>query len=143
MELIQNPHIGVLTPSETIDYKLIRGSYLYYHYFCDGINDSGWGCGYRTLQTICSWITKQQNDNNLHASVLAKVPSIAEIQKILVEIGDKAADFQGSHQWIGSVEVSYCLEYLYKVQCRIIHARSTGDLKKQIKNIFDHFQEYG
>ena len=36
--------------------ELIKGKYTYYHYECDGFNDSGWGCGYRTLQTIISWI---------------------------------------------------------------------------------------
>jgi hypothetical protein len=31
---------------------LVRGSLLYYHYNCDGTTDAGWGCGYRTAQTI-------------------------------------------------------------------------------------------
>ena len=30
--------------------------YEYWHYCCDDLNDRGWGCGYRTLQTISSWI---------------------------------------------------------------------------------------
>ena len=30
--------------------------YEYWHYLCDGFDDRGWGCGYRTLQTIASWI---------------------------------------------------------------------------------------
>ena len=30
--------------------------YEYWHYYCDGFDDRGWGCGYRTLQTIVSWI---------------------------------------------------------------------------------------
>lgn len=35
---------------------LVQGSYEYWHYGCDGLDDRGWGCGYRTLQTLCSWI---------------------------------------------------------------------------------------
>ena len=30
--------------------------YDYWHYCCDTFDDRGWGCGYRTLQTIASWI---------------------------------------------------------------------------------------
>ena len=30
--------------------------YEYWHYLCDSFDDRGWGCGYRTLQTIASWI---------------------------------------------------------------------------------------
>ena len=29
--------------------------YDYWHYVCDNFDDRGWGCGYRTLQTIASW----------------------------------------------------------------------------------------
>lgn len=35
--------------------SLVQGNYLYYHYMHDNINDSGWGCAYRSLQTIFSW----------------------------------------------------------------------------------------
>lgn len=38
-----------------IEVELVRGHYTYHHYMQDGINDSGWGCAYRTLQTILSW----------------------------------------------------------------------------------------
>ena len=31
-------------------------TYDYWHYVCDNFDDRGWGCGYRTLQTIASWI---------------------------------------------------------------------------------------
>ena len=31
-------------------------TYDYWHYVCDHFDDRGWGCGYRTLQTIASWI---------------------------------------------------------------------------------------
>lgn len=38
---------------------LLHGSYEYYHYMQDKFNDAGWGCAYRSLQTICSWFTLQ------------------------------------------------------------------------------------
>ena len=58
----------------------------------------GWGCGYRTLQTISSWIIKNQKLNK-------SVPSIREIQQVLVNLEDKERNFIGSRQWIGSFEV--------------------------------------
>lgn len=60
----------------------------------------GWGCGYRTLQTICSWLK-----NNVNKDV--EIPSIEQVQKILVELEDKPISFLGSRQWIGSFEVNY------------------------------------
>lgn len=46
---------------------------------------------------------------------IPEVPSVPEIQKTLVKIGDKGQDFVGSKQWIGSVEVCLCLDTLYDV----------------------------
>ena len=34
----------------------VNGSYQYWHYLCDSFDDRGFGCGYRTLQSICSWM---------------------------------------------------------------------------------------
>lgn len=44
-------------PENKLESKItVQGTYEYWHYGCDGLDDRGWGCGYRTLQTICSWI---------------------------------------------------------------------------------------
>merc|ERR550532_1746403 len=84
--------------------------YEYWHYLCDGFDDRGWGCGYRTLQTIASWIierkglTSSKHLNNDSSKTL--VPSIPDIQRILVEdLKDKESGFAGSRDWIGSFEV--------------------------------------
>ncbi|GLV34514.1 UFM1 specific peptidase 1 [Carabus blaptoides fortunei] len=61
--------------------------------------DKGWGCGYRTLQTLCSWVR-----NTTKSAV--NVPSIMDIQKLLVTMEDKPEDFIGSRDWIGSVEIN-------------------------------------
>ena len=37
----------------------IWGTYDYYHYMQDKFDDNGWGCAYRSLQTIMSWFRKQ------------------------------------------------------------------------------------
>lgn len=43
-------------------------------------DDSGWGCAYRSLQTIWSWFRAQHYTTK-------PVPSHKEIQKVLVDIG--------------------------------------------------------
>lgn len=69
----------------------------------------GWGCAYRTLQSICSWITSNENyrhqlaeGNNVKE---ASVPTLREIQQILVNILDKPQSFLNSREWIGALEV--------------------------------------
>ena len=73
---------------------------LYFH--------QGWGCGYRSLQTICSWISQRMKTD-------ASIPSIPRIQEVLVAMGDKEREFIGSKQWIGSVEVGLVIDKIYDV----------------------------
>ncbi len=56
--LLKDVHKGLLPPIgyEFENVALVKGPYEYYHYVCDGVNDRGYGCGYRTLQTLCSWL---------------------------------------------------------------------------------------
>lgn len=35
--------------------SVVSGRYSYYHYLQDSVEDSGWGCAYRSLQTVVSW----------------------------------------------------------------------------------------
>ncbi|XP_054718393.1 probable Ufm1-specific protease 1 isoform X2 [Uloborus diversus] len=97
-------------PPCVVDLGRFRGNAKYYHYCIDGVNDQGWGCGYRTLQTILSWIKNQTHD-----SKLAEIPSIKDIQRALVQLGDKTESFVGSKTWIGSIEVAYCLDFFHQV----------------------------
>nr|XP_042898386.1 probable Ufm1-specific protease 1 isoform X2 [Parasteatoda tepidariorum] len=138
MDLLRDIHSGLEPPVKYSKISFIRGSYSYYHYLCDKTDDKGWGCGYRTLQTICSWIIEQQKQKRF-----MKVPSIKEIQRALVEIGDKEDDFIESKEWIGTVEVAYVIDHIYEIPCRIMHNRSLKDLKDQANNILQHFEEYG
>jgi hypothetical protein len=34
---------------EKSEKSVIEGSYLYFHYMQDKVNDEGWGCAYRSL----------------------------------------------------------------------------------------------
>jgi hypothetical protein len=63
------------------------------------------------MQTLCSWL--------LHAQYTSKlVPTHQEIQQMLVELGDKPANFYNSKQWIGAFEINLCLSAHYGVRCR-------------------------
>lgn len=63
----------------------------------------GWGCAYRSLQTLVSWF-------QLNHYISAPIPNHRDIQKILVDARDKPESFIGSKQWIGSIELMLCLE---------------------------------
>lgn len=116
--------------------SLIDGSYEYYHYLHDGIDDNGWGCAYRSLQTIMSWYRLQQ-----YSSI--NVPSHREIQKVLVEIGDKDPSFIGSREWIGAIELSFVLDKLLGASCKIINVRSGDELPEKCRELAVHFETQG
>lgn len=35
---------------------MVKGIYEYYHYGDQNFRDNGWGCAYRALQTLISWL---------------------------------------------------------------------------------------
>lgn len=134
-KLLKNVHENLIL-SEDGETFLVQGEYEYWHYGCDGFNDRGWGCGYRTLQTICSWII---NNENMEESV----PSIDIVQRTLVLVEDKERTFIGSKEWIGSFEVSIVLNQLYGICSKIIHVSSGKELINQVDNIKKHFKQFG
>lgn len=75
------------------------------------MDDKNWGCAYRSLQTLISWLMWQ---GEIPAQ---RLPSITDIQSSLSRAGDKPKSFVGSRQWIGSLEVSrvmLSLSYVHK-----------------------------
>jgi hypothetical protein len=91
---------------------LIRGSYEYCHYMQGRTNDAGWGCAYRSLQTIVTWFRLQRY-------TAKPVPSHREVQATLARLGDKDASFVGSSQWIGAIELGYILDDHLGVTCKV------------------------
>ena len=72
----------------------VCGHYDYYHYLRDGVDDRGWGCGYRTLQTLTSWII--HNAKSLQKTYSAhEVPSISQIQEIIEKYDDTKSEQVG------------------------------------------------
>lgn len=138
MNLLQDVHVGLKDQTEDF---ICQGKYEYYHYVCDGVDDRGWGCGYRTLQTLCSWVKRNAGTTVREDS--CSVPTITEIQDALVEMNDKEESFRGSKQWIGSFEVCLCLDYFYGVPCKIVHISKGCDIKQYMEELKEHFQSVG
>ncbi|KAF6202741.1 hypothetical protein GE061_003143 [Apolygus lucorum] len=132
-----NVHEAVKPPKlRDVQISTVRGFHGYFHYMQDGEKDDGWGCAYRSLQTIFSWFRWQ-------GYVSSQVPSIKEIQEILVRIKDKPDSFVGSKQWIGSQELCYVLDETANVMCRIIHVPSGKGMLDERYAIAAHFEEQG
>ena len=54
---LTNVHKGLEQGSRSneAEVSLIEGTYTYHHYMQDRFDDDGWGCAYRSLQTLISW----------------------------------------------------------------------------------------
>ncbi|CAH1777301.1 unnamed protein product [Owenia fusiformis] len=134
---LHNVHVG-LPPSgvkEGTQY-LVQGRYSYHHYMQDRFDDNHWGCAYRSLQTVVSWFRLQGYTDQ-------PVPTHRAIQQALVDIKDKEASFVGSRKWIGSMEVSYVLDRLLEVQCKIMFVQSGADLANKGRELAMHFSIQG
>ncbi|XP_013787252.1 ufm1-specific protease 2-like [Limulus polyphemus] len=132
---LRNTHIGLRMPEDGHT-QLVRGTYTYHHYMQDHMDDDGWGCAYRSLQTIVSWFRFQGYTDK-------PVPSHREIQQALVEVGDKPSSFVGSRKWIGSQEVNICLNQLIGVTSKIIFVSSGAELANKGRELLEHFKTQG
>lgn len=130
-----NPHLALpdITGEQV---HLVQGSYVYHHYMQNHFDDNGWGCAYRSLQTIVSWFRCQGYSGK-------PVPVHRDIQQILVSIGDKPANFVGSRQWIGSTEVSYVLDTYLGVTSRILHVSLGSEMVSKTRELMYHFDTQG
>lgn len=133
--LFEDVHLALPPPGDNQGETLYtRGKFKYYHYGCDGTLDAGWGCGYRTLQTAISWIIDKR-------SATQHVPSIREIQRILVSIGDKLPRFIDSRDWIGTLEEFYVIDVMFDIPCKIVHVQklNTDEVINQIRRYFEEY----
>jgi hypothetical protein len=115
---------------------LVRSNFEYFHYNCDGFTDAGWGCAYRTLQSIVSWY-------KLHTKAAIAVPHLRDLQRTLVTIGDKPASFVDSNEWIGSVEASYILGSLLGLECQVLQLQTLADIVVHEVALIAHFDLKG
>ncbi|OQV22439.1 putative Ufm1-specific protease 1 [Hypsibius exemplaris] len=133
--LIKNVHDGIVAPTEATDIVHVRGDYRYHHYLCDHFQDVGWGCGYRVLQTLCSWIDSE-----------SAPPSIPEMVGILNGMESEAETWNRDNSrtpWIGSYEGFLILDHVYDVSCRLLHIRTPAELKEHYATLQEHFTNSG
>lgn len=134
---LRNPHVSLTHPNlDNGKVYLVQGIYSYHHYMQDRMDDNGWGCAYRSLQTICSWFQQQGYADR-------SVPSHKEIQQALVDVGDKQASFVGSRQWIGSFEVQVVLNQLLGVTSKIMFVSQGSELGSKGRELANHFTTEG
>ena len=61
---LKNVHVGLKKPGDDgTKLYLVHGEYIYYHYMQDRYDDKGWGCAYRSLQTLVSWFRFNNSRN--------------------------------------------------------------------------------
>ncbi|XP_064634692.1 ufm1-specific protease 2-like [Lineus longissimus] len=134
---LRNTHVGLsragVKGSKTY---IVDGTYAYHHYMQDKFDDNGWGCAYRSLQTIVSWFRHQGYTE-------VPVPSHRQIQQVLVDVGDKQTSFVGSRKWIGSTEVGYCLDHLLGVTSKFMFVSSGAELAVKGRELAMHFESQG
>ncbi|PIC33689.1 hypothetical protein B9Z55_013577 [Caenorhabditis nigoni] len=135
-KLIREPHLSISNYQPVGVVTTVKGPYNYHHYMQDGIDDNGWGCAYRSFQTIWSWFI-------LNGYTDKPVPSHRDIQQALVNIGDKEQKFVGSRQWIGSTEISYVFNELLKLECRFIATNSGAEVVERARELARHFETSG
>ncbi|XP_075052990.1 ufm1-specific protease 2 [Mixophyes fleayi] len=134
---LRNPHVHLNHPPlEGGTVSLVQGIYSYHHYMQDRMDDNGWGCAYRSLQTICSWFNYQGYTDK-------PVPTHREIQQALVDVGDKPSPFIGSRQWIGSIEVQLVLNQLLAITSKILFVSQGTELASRGRELVNHFQSEG
>ncbi|XP_030376097.1 probable Ufm1-specific protease 1 [Scaptodrosophila lebanonensis] len=138
--LHEDVHLALPPPATDGETLYTRGCFSYFHYGCDGTQDAGWGCGYRTLQSAISWIINKRGTANGEPDHF--VPSIKEIQQMLVSIGDKSAPFVGSKEWIGTLEEFYVIDVMFELPCKILHSQQMG-VDQLVEQIRKYFEEYG
>lgn len=99
-------------------------------------DDNGWGCAYRSLQTLCSWFKWQGYSD-------VPIPTHKEIQQVLVDSGDKTKNFIGSKQWIGSTEVSIVLNSTLGIDSKILFVRTGSEMSTIGPELAVHFEIQG
>ena len=137
--LLKNVHrYGLDNPPEGTEGQIsaVMGEYEYWHYLCDSFDDRGWGCGYRTLQTIASWTI-----NHFEDKTLPKVESIHKYQAILGSMGQEIQE--ESRDWIGTVEACMVIDLLYNIPCKVLHCKSAAEIHAHIPDILTHFSNFG
>lgn len=122
------------------DAIICQNRYEYFHYNMDSVKDAGWGCAYRSIQTLASWFY-----NN--SDCVERILSIPEMQGRLRAVDYAHSDLEiGSNRWIGCFEASTLLSDMSsgRVSSRILHASSLPEMKRFVfDEVKKHLVEIG
>lgn len=130
-----------LAPSSKQDTVIgFQGVCRYCHYGEQATDDRGWGCGYRTLQTLIDW---RRRNGSTNGNSTSSIPTLLDIQRALVEMQDKAPDFVGSRNWIGSFEASICVDFFTNTLCKVHYVAQGSFSSDDINVLKNHFAESG
>jgi hypothetical protein len=58
-------------------------------------------------------------------------------------MGDKTKEFVGSSNWIGSMEISFCLSKMLGAESKILSISSGSQLLEKVREIQHHFDNEG
>lgn len=134
--VLTNTHVGLKQAVVGGRQYLVQGTYGYHHYLQDSFNDDGWGCAYRSLQTLVSWFRHQ-------GYTTKAIPTHKQVQEILVRLGDKPKEFVNSRQWIGSAEVAMVIQAYLGVDSRILNVRTGAEMAQMAPDLCMHFTSQG
>ena len=127
-------HVG-LPPPPLPHAAVVRRPFAHHHYLGppDHFDDRGWGCAYRSCQTLLSSLL----------GAAAPVPTVMGLQEALVAMNDKPAHFVGSREWIGSTEVGLLVERLSGHEYRIATLEPTESIASKVQLFAEHFRAVG
>ncbi len=108
---------------------LLVGTFRYYHYGADGFADHSWGCGYRTAQTILSWLSPG-----------GPVAGIPTLQRALA--GARPSGALGPREWIGVPDM-VVLADAQGAQVSVRHIASGGEGSRLVAELAAHFDAGG
>jgi hypothetical protein len=106
-------------------------------------SDSGWGCGWRNIQMMCSYLLAQQDHADMREIMFGGagfVPNISALQRWLEVAWAKGFDVSGAEyfdwkiagtqKWIGTTECAALLRS-FGVRARIIDFRAVGNKQRK------------
>jgi hypothetical protein len=117
------------TESTSAQQHLLRGSFRYYHYGNDSFADHGWGCGYRTVQCMLSWLAP------------SPPPPIPQLQEVLLRT--HAAAFPGVRGWIGVNDAVVLLDALHGAAVQVLTVSSGAEAIELFPKLAEHFDAGG
>lgn len=122
------------------------------HSSCVPGQDMGWGCGWRNIQMMCSYLLhRDECAAEALCFGLGRIPSIGELQDYLEMAWDAGFDVEGARQlgnrvkgtakWIGTTECAALLR-LFGFRARIADFRITGSNKESLLDwVWSYFSQ--